>query len=218
MSGSGWARSGVTLAAMRDWWLRALLVLQRPRPVFVALRDESSTSLADRSEPVLAVIILAGMAGVLSTATAGRLLDDGNYDNVNIAIWAFFGGGIYGAFAYWVLGALLHRGSKALGSLGSYRRSRHLLAFAAVPIALSLIVWPVKLAVYGDDVFRSGGSDSGTGERVFTAIMLAFVLWAAVLLVIGVRSVHGWTWARAGGACALAVLAPAVVVLAFSSL
>ena len=26
---------------MRDWWLRALLVLQRPRPVFVALRDES---------------------------------------------------------------------------------------------------------------------------------------------------------------------------------
>jgi hypothetical protein len=33
-----------------------------------------------------------------------------------------------------------------------------------------------------------------------------------------VRSVHGWTWARAGGACALAVLAPAVVVLAFSSL
>ena len=26
---------------MRDWWLRTLLVLQRPRPVFVALRDES---------------------------------------------------------------------------------------------------------------------------------------------------------------------------------
>jgi hypothetical protein len=29
---------------MRDWWLRALLVLQRPRPVFVALRDNSKES------------------------------------------------------------------------------------------------------------------------------------------------------------------------------
>ena len=203
---------------MRDWWLRALLVLQRPRPVFVALREESSDSLADRSEPVLAVIILAGIAGVLSTSTAGHLLDDGNYDNVNIAIWAFFGGGIYGAFAYWVLGALLHRGSKALGSLGSYRRSRHVLAFAAVPIALSLIVWPVRLAVYGDDVFRSGGSDSGTGGRVFTALTLLFVAWAATLLVIGVRSIHGWTWARAAAACALAVLAPILVIVALTSL
>ena len=35
---------------MRDWWLRALLVLQRPRPVFVALRDDSKESLADRAE------------------------------------------------------------------------------------------------------------------------------------------------------------------------
>ena len=41
---------------MRDWWLRTFLVLQRPRPVFVALRDESKQSLGDRSEPVLALI------------------------------------------------------------------------------------------------------------------------------------------------------------------
>ena len=30
---------------MRDWWLRTFLVLQRPRPVFVALRDDSKQSL-----------------------------------------------------------------------------------------------------------------------------------------------------------------------------
>src|SRR6185437_15090077 len=126
------------------------LVLQRPRPVFVALRSKDPESLADRSEPILAIVILAGIAGVLSTSTAAHLLDDRAYDDVNIAIWAFFGGGIYGAFSYWVLGALLYAGSKALGSQGTYRRSRHVLAFAAVPIALSLILWPVKLALYGD--------------------------------------------------------------------
>ena len=38
------------------------------------------------------------------------------------------------------------------------------------------------------------------------------------LLVIGVRAVHGWTWARAAGACALALVAPVVLALALSSL
>jgi hypothetical protein len=203
---------------VRDWWLRTLLVLQRPRPVFVALRDSRPESLGDRSEPVLAVILLAGIAGVLSTSTASHLLDDSDYDVVNIAIWAFIFGGIYGAASYWGLGALVHGGSKALGSQGSYRRSRHVLAFAAVPVALSLIVWPVKLALYGEDSFRSGGSDSGGGAHVFTGLTAAFALWAAVLLVVGVRSVHGWSWARAAAACALAIAGPVVVGLALASL
>ncbi len=52
---------------MRDWWLRALLVLQRPRPVFVALRDDSKESVSDRAEPVLAIVLLAGIAALLPT-------------------------------------------------------------------------------------------------------------------------------------------------------
>ena len=201
---------------MRDWWLRTLLVLQRPRPVFVALRDSTPESLGDRSEPVLAVIILAGIAGVLSTSTAAHLLDDSDYDVVNIAIWAFLFGGVYGAASYWGLGALVHGGSKAFGSQGTYRRSRHVLAFAAVPIALSLIIWPVKLALYGEDVFRSGGSDSGSGAHVFTGLLIAFVVWAAALLVVGVRSVHGWSWGRAAAACSLAIAGPVLIGLALA--
>jgi len=203
---------------MRDWWLRTLLVLQRPRPVFVALRANDAESLGDRSEPVLAVIILAGIAIVLSTTTASHLLDNHDFDDLDTAIWAFLFGGLYGAFGYWVLGALLYAGSKALGSQGSYRRSRHVLAFAAVPIALSLVLLPVKLAVYGNDIFRTGGSDAGTGGRVFDLLMLTFVAWSAVLLVIGVRAVHGWTWGRAGAACALAILAPVAAGLVLTSL
>ena len=203
---------------MRDWWLRVLLVLQRPRAVFVALRDTDPDSLADRSEPVLAIVIFAGMATVLSTATAGRLLDDGTYDGLLIAVWTFVAGGIYGAIAYFVIGGLLDRSVKALGSQGTYRRSRHIVAFAAVPIALSLVIWPVKLALYGEDVFRTGGRDGGPGAHVFTALLLVFVAWSAALLVIGVRSVHGWTWTRAGAASAVAIGIPLVLVVALSSL
>jgi hypothetical protein len=203
---------------MRDWWLRTLLVLQRPRPVFVALRETSSDSLADRSEPVLAIILLAGIAGVLSTSTASHLLDDNDYDTVNLLIWTFISGGIYGTAAYWILGALLQGGSRALGSQGTYRRSRHVLAFAAVPIALSLVVWPVRLALYGEDVFRRGGRDSGGGAHVFTALTVGFALWAVALLVVGVRSVLVWTWSRAAGACALGVARPIAIGLAATSL
>jgi hypothetical protein len=196
---------------MRDWWLRTLLVLQRPRPVFVALRDDSKESMSDRAEPVLLVILLAGIAGVLSTRSAGQLMDDGDYDNLLVAVWAFLAGGVYGIFGYFVFGAILHGGGRALGSQGSYRRARHVLAFAATPIALSLVLWPIKLAVYGDALFRSGGSDHTPGMRVFDVLELAFLLWAAALLVIGVRAVHGWTWSRAAAACALAVVLPTLV-------
>jgi hypothetical protein len=83
---------------------------------------------------------------------------------------------------------------RALGSAGSYRRARHVLAFACVPLALSLVLAPA-------------------GRDAFAWIVLAFVAWSAALLVIGVRAVHGWTWARAGAAAAVPVAA-AVALLA----
>jgi hypothetical protein len=198
---------------MRDWWLRTLLVLQRPRPVFVALRDTDSESLSDRSEPVLAIVLLAGIAGALATRTAGHLLDDHDYDGLLVAVWAFLAGGIYGAFVYWIGGLLLHVGAKALGSQGSYRRSRQVLAFAAVPIVLTLVAWPVKLALYGEDVFRSGGHDSSGGAHFFSAIGFVAAAWSAALLVVGVRSVHGWTWPRALAASALPLAGLAAIVV-----
>ena len=203
---------------MRDWWLRTLLVLQRPRAVFVALRDESKESLSDRAEPVLAIVILAGMAGVLTTSTAAHLMDPGDnaLDPGVTAIWAFVFGGIYGTFVYWAFGAMLYWAGKALGSRGSYRRARHVLAFAAVPVALSLVVlWPVKLALYGGDWFRTGGGDTGLGGAAFDLLTDAFLLWGAVLLVIGIRSVHGWTWGRTLAATGLAAIAPVLASLLF---
>jgi hypothetical protein len=189
---------------MQEWWVRSLLVLQAPRAVFVALRDDSSEAAADRAEPVLAIVLFAGIASVLSTTTAAHLLDDHTYDGLLVAVWTFLAGGLYGAVAYWLFGALLHGSVKALGSQGSYRRSRHVLAFAAVPLALSLVVWPLKLALWGEDLFRSGGSDHGAGVTAFAVVELGFLAWTLALLVVGVRSVHGWTWPRTGAALAAA--------------
>ncbi|HEX5448918.1 MAG TPA: Yip1 family protein [Gaiellaceae bacterium] len=203
---------------MRDWWLRTLLVLQHPRPVFVALRDESRESLSDRSEPILAIVILAGVAAALDSATAAHLMDanidpSSTVDGVDMAIWAFLAGSISGVFGYFVLGALLHLGARLLGSQGTYRRNRQIVAFAVVPVALSLVLWPVKLALYGWDVFKTGGGDAGAGSHVFAVLELAFVAWATALLVIGIRSVHGWTWQRAALVAIPVVVVPIAVSL-----
>jgi len=198
---------------MQEWWVRSLLVLQAPRAVFVALRDDSGEAASDRAEPVLAIVLLAGIASVLSTTTAAHLLDDHAYDGLLVAVWTFLAGGLYGAVAYWFFGALLHGAVKALGSQGSYRRTRHVLAFAAVPLVLSLVVWPLKLALWGEDLFRSGGSDHGPGVTALAVVELGFLVWTVALLVVGIRSVHGWTWPRTGAALAAAGVPIAALTL-----
>jgi hypothetical protein len=191
----------------REWWLRVPAVLLGPRAVFVALRDDSPEQADARQEPVLALVFLAGIAAVLGTSTAATLLEDPEYDGLLAAVWAFVAGGLYAFAGYWIIGGSLYLGARGLGGLGDYRRARHLLAFAVAPLALSLLVlWPVQLAAFGTDLFRRGGSDAGTAGTVFDAIELGFALWSAVLLLVGMRAVHGWSWWRSLGALALVTL------------
>jgi hypothetical protein len=210
---SGMAANAVSLE--RAWARRALLVLQAPRAVFAALRDDSDEAAQARQEPVLALAWLAGIGGVLASPVARTLLDDPARDGLVVAVWAFIGGGIYAAFVLWVGGALVHGALRALGGHGTYRRARHLLAFASAPLALSLLVlWPIALAAFGGDLFRSGGSDSGAGGALLIWAEIAFGAWSLALLGVGIRTVEGWTWGRS----AAAVVAAAAPLAALAAL
>jgi hypothetical protein len=191
----------------RQWWLRVPAVLLSPTPVFAALRDDSPEDIDARQEPVLALITLAGIAAALATPTARTLFDEPAYDATLVAVWAFLGGGLTAIVGYFVIGGALYLAARSLGSLGTYRRARHLLGFAVAPLALSLLLlWPVELVVFGGDRFGRGGSDDGTAGAVFTALELGFGLWAAALLLVGVRAVHGWSWWRSLGVLGLLLL------------
>ncbi len=210
------AGSHEELRPERAWWLRVLAVLLSPGSVFFALREDDEDDVAARSEPLLLVIWLAGIAAVLATPTAADILDDPEYDSVLLAIWAFIAGGLYGVVGYFVLGFSLYFGVRLLGSLGAFRRARQTVGFALVPLAASLLlVLPLRLAIYGGDTFRGGGADEGTGERVLLALQLAFVAWSLVLLVIGVRVTHGWSWLRSLGAVGAAAALLAAMVGVF---
>jgi hypothetical protein len=207
------------LSPERAWWLRLPAVLLNPRSVFFALREEDPEDVAARSEPVLLLVWLAGAAGVLASPKAGVLLDKAEWDGVLLAIWVFVMGGIYGAAGYLFIGFAVFFGARLFGTMGSFRRERQIVAFAAAPLALSLVVLlPVRLALYGGDTFREGGADKGTGEGMLLGLQLAFVAWSLALLVIGVRVVHGWGWLRSSGTLAAGAALLAAIVGLFATL
>jgi hypothetical protein len=194
-------------SAEREWWLRTLAVFQSPGAVFAAFRDASDEQARAREEPVLAIILLAGVATVAGTGVIGRLVTI-NADALVLAVLTFVAGALYGVATYWIGGAALFAGLKAAGAYESFRRARQLVAFAAAPLALSLLVlWPVRLAVYGRGALGVGDGETGVGHWAFQAAEIVFYLWSLGLLILGIRRVHGWTVLRAVGAVLVAVLA-----------
>ena len=199
----------------KQWWLRTLAVFQSPSAVFAAMRDDSDEQADARQEPVVVLVFLVALSVVLVSPSAGTLLDYGPVDGIFVARDTWFviaflvlAAGLAGLATYWIGGALLHVGLRGAGGRGSFRRSRHLLAFAAAPLALSvLVVWPVRLAVYGGDSFRTGGGDEGIAGWVFAGASAAFAVWSLALLVFGISVVQGWRLLRAAVSLALTLLA-----------
>jgi hypothetical protein len=203
-------------ALERSWWLRAPLVLVAPRAIFASLRDESEAEVEARQEPLFLIATLASISVVLVSPTFRHMLN-GGASLVLIPVLAFIAGALYAAAVFWLGGGLLYGAGRRLGSEGTWRRARHVLALAATPLALSLLTfWPIRIAVYGQDLFRTGGDDYGRGDAVFGGVYLGFVAWSVWLLLIGVRTVHGWTWAKAAVTIALAAAFPALIVVAAS--
>jgi hypothetical protein len=202
-------------AAAREWWRRVPRLVTAPRPVFAALAETDDTDVDARSEPVLAITILAGMACVLLTPAWGTVMDDSTVDTLVLIVVTFVGGLFYGAAGYFLLGLALLLGAKAVGVDPPFKIARQVVAFAALPLALAFVVLvPVIAVAFGADWFRTGGSDEGTGRAVVTAIGLGFVAWSIVLVALGVRTTFRLPWRGVAGALLLA----GVIVAAFAAL
>jgi len=92
-------------------------VLVAPRPVFVALRDDSLEDNEDRQEPLAALIGLAGVAVVLVSPTFRRMLNDPSVSLVLVPVLAFISGVLYAVATYWLGGGLLFGAARRLGGL-----------------------------------------------------------------------------------------------------
>ncbi len=162
------------------WARRAGLVLARPREVFEALREDSAETAEDRQDVVVALAFVGGVAAALATASAGGLDD---LDVLETFVWLFATGFAYGFVGYWLLGWALSFVVERLGGSGSRRRTRHVFAFALVPLVLALPAW-----------------------LIFAPLLALPALWTIALLVLGLAVVQRWSYNRAAAAVGLAVV------------
>src|SRR5688500_17566000 len=97
-------RNGDAANLERAWWLRSLLVLQAPRPVFAAFRNDSVDAVGARQEPATAIAFLAGIAAILASGVGGGLLDDADFERLLVPFWVVFAGAAEAFAGYWLGG------------------------------------------------------------------------------------------------------------------
>jgi hypothetical protein len=191
-----------------EWWRRLPLVLYAPRAVFAELRDESREAADVRQEPLVALLFVAGISMFLSLVALEPPYEHyRELSGLTLTLQSILGGLLVGLSNFWLGGALVYLGARGLGATSGYRLARHITGFATAPFILALVlVWPVRLALYGDDLFRSGGSDDGTGGDVFRGIDALLLLWTLALVLIGIRETQRWPWSKTAAAFGIAAL------------
>lgn len=192
----------------RAWWARLPRLFYAPARVFAELRDESREAADARQEPLVAVVFLAGIAMFLSLAALQQPFERyRELSALTLTVESIFGGALVGLSNFWLGGALVYLGARGLGATTGFRLARHITGLATVPfVVLLVLVWPVRLGLYGFDLFRVGGSDGGAGSDVFVGLDAAALAWTLVLVVIGVRQTQGWSWGRSAAALGVVAL------------
>lgn len=193
----------------REWWSRLPRLVSAPAEVFAELRDESREASDARQEPLVAVTFLAGIAMFI-----GLVALEPPYDRYHVELSAFnmtfesiLGGALVALANFWLGGALVYLGARGLGAESGYRLARHIAGLATTPFVLVLaLAVPVRLGLFGVDVFRDTGSDSGAGGDVFIALDALALAWTLALVVIGIRATQRWSWSRAAAAVGVASL------------
>ena len=181
--------------------------------MFVALQDDDEVDVDARSEPILAIVLVAGMAGILLTPTWGTLLDDESLDWIVLAVVTFIGGLFYGTAGYFLLGLVVWLGARAVGleTRGRNGPAARRLRRPSVR-ALDPRHGARDRARIRHDWFRTGGSDDGTGRTVVVSRRACVgALVARCCSPSGLRTTFELPWRGVAGALALA----AVIVAAF---
>ncbi len=196
-------------ALEREWWSRLPRILYAPGQLFAELRDESREAADARQEPLVAVLFIAGIAMFLSLVALEPPYDRFSLDlsSLNLTLESIIGGALVALSNFWLGGALVYLGGRGLGALSGYRLARHVAGLSTAPFILLLVfVWPVRLGLYGTDLFHAGGRDAGVGSDVFVAIDALFLAWTLALVLIGIRVTQRWSWRRAAAALGVAAL------------
>ena len=183
-----------------------------------ALRDESRESLSDRAEPVLLIVILAGIARRALDEHRGRAARRPRLRRRARRLLGLHRGRLYGVFGYFAVGGLLHARRELLGVAGHLPPRAALLAFALRAARAVAVVLAGQARAVRRRRLPLRRLRLGRGGTVFAVISArrsssgrSRCSWSACA-----RSTAG-RWARASAACAVAVACRSLIGVLLSS-
>jgi hypothetical protein len=188
---------------LHDVWLR-------PRRVF----RELSTQPVGRAD-----LLLGAAQGIVGFLGYCRALNTGaSYGLVQIFGAATAAGAILGILSLYVMGTIYARlgGGAQIPTLR--RQAIHVLAYGAVPVAVSLGIWILTALIAGDATFLATprAEDEGFVAILLSAQFISYILlmlWSVLLQVMGFSEILKITTGRAFGIWALGQLVGVLAAL-----
>ncbi len=128
-----------------------LTIWTRPRGTIRAIVD---------TDPTRSVLLLAMIYGISSTLSRSMQRSPGDYLSLSVLlILALAGGSLSGIIINYLMAALVRWTGSWIGGVASVIECRAALAWGAVPMAVNLVLMLGLIAIFGQDLFKSGGLD-----------------------------------------------------------
>ena len=159
-----------------------------PRMVFKFVNDSNYNRLTT------SMLILAGIVNALYSASFRNIGDHLSLPIVLIV--CLLGGVIFGWIYFYLYAALLSWTGKWLKGAGNTRSLLRMMSLAFIPSLVLILLFIVRIALYGNEVFQSNidifakGAPTIAAYAFFTFVETAIGVWTLGILIIGISEVQ----------------------------
>ncbi|MEQ8905876.1 Yip1 family protein [Ekhidna sp.] len=167
------------------------LIWTKPRIVFRYLEENSYDKF------LYGLLIMAGIGSTLNNASNKNMGDEHSLTFV-LAMSVIFGG-LLGWISFYIGAALMSWTGKWIDGKATRESLLRMSAYASIPVAFSLIIITIQIAIFGNDLFKSQiylENYSAIEVILFYLLALSEVIigvWTIAIFVIGLSEVQGFS-------------------------
>lgn len=161
---------------------------------------------------VIILLVLAGISRAFDQAISNNKGD--NADLLSVIAFSVILGGLLGWITFYIYAGFISFMSGWIGKSMSVKSVVQVMAYASVPMILSLVILGVQILIFGNQIFQSQIFIAGDSFEFFLYYALAFIpvllgLYSFFVFLLGISEVHEVSLGKA----AVHVLSPLVALV-----